>query len=125
VEQEAQGPKDKKKRCYTTLQAEKKNIKKRHRRGLKNAYRRGVKDKAATEERLLLEKIKNGDYMYFGSRIDQLKFLQDFLQFDGSHLSPQDLAIKFSTTNILWNEHKSNNKRQKTFKAFHDIAYFE
>ena len=73
----------------------------------------------------MMDKINKGEYLYFGSRNDQVTFLQDYLQFDASHLSSQDLAIKYTTTNILWNEHQRNNKRKKTFKAFHDSAYFE
>ena len=123
--QEAGGPKPKKKRIYTPAEAKKKIDERTHSRGLKKAYKRGVRDTQKSEENKMLEKIMKGEFIYFGARDKQLLFLQDYLQFDGSHLSSQDLAIKFSITTILWNEHKSNNKRKKTFKDFHDSAYYE
>ena len=73
----------------------------------------------------MVEKLSKGEYVHLGSRDDQLTFLQDYLQFDGSHLSAQALAIKVTTTKVLWKEHQSNKKYKKTFKAFHDSAYYE
>ena len=124
-EKEAYCSNPKKKRIYTPAQSQKKAKDKRQKRAIHKAYNQGVKITQRSEAKEMVEKLSKGEYVDLGSRDDQLTFLQDYLQFDGSHLSAQALAIKVTTTKVLWKEHQSNKKYKKTFKAFHDSAYYE
>ena len=115
----------KKRRQYSAEEKKRKIDSRRQTRAVTGAYKKGVKDTQKIEENKMLDKISNGEYVYFGSNEEQIVFLKDFLEFDANHLSPRDLAVKYSTTKVLWEEHKGNKRRKKTFKAFHDEAYYE
>ena len=67
-EQEADGPKAKKKRTYTQAQLQRKTNLRRTKNAIKKAYVKGVKDTQRIEEKEMLEKIDKGEYMYFGDR---------------------------------------------------------